>query len=316
MISIIIPTYNRAKLIPETLDSVLIQTYENWECIIVDDDSSDNTQKVVNGFMKKDSRFQYYQRPIDRSKGANACRNYGFEKSKGEYVQFFDSDDIMHPNHLKLKVEVLKSKKELHLCTCHTQNFHSSFEASNLGEVSKNVPTGNIYEDYILGKCSILMITPIWRRSVLEKKTLFDEDLMQSQDMELYSRILLKHENIEILPEILIYVRRNNDSISTLKGKMNIHLDSYLEVKRRVLQQSPENFKINEAIVKMVLGVFRYKLASKEYQECKKCLDFIRDYTTDTSIQFRYAFFRIRLFFHVFKFIGRGDTRFKFLLKL
>jgi glycosyltransferase involved in cell wall biosynthesis len=287
-----------------------MQTYKNWECCY--DGSSDNSFEVIDGFINRDARFQYYQRPFERLKGANGCRNYGFEKSRGEFIQFFDSDDIMHPHHLAMKVEVLKRTTEINLCTCHTQNFYNSFKTSNLGKISQNVQTGNLYEDYILGNCSILMITPMWRRSVLLNFDLFDETLNQSQDLELYSRILFDYHNIEILSEILIYVRRNNDSISTLNGKLNIHLDSYLEVKRRILKQSPENIKINKAITKMILGVFRYKLASKEYQECRKCLDFIREYNTNTSIEWQCAFCRIRFFFYVFKTTGRGDTRFKF----
>src|SRR6187431_937929 len=95
VISIIIPTYNRANLIGETLDSILAQTYQNWECIIVDDGSDDNTEEVVNSYVKKDSRFQYHQRPHDRPRGGNAARNYGFELSKGEFVNWFDDDDVM-----------------------------------------------------------------------------------------------------------------------------------------------------------------------------------------------------------------------------
>ena len=88
LVSIIIPTYNRAHLIGETLGSVLAQTYQNWECIVVDDGSTDNTEAVLATFTAKDSRFQYDQRPKDRLAGGNAARNYGFELSKGEYINW------------------------------------------------------------------------------------------------------------------------------------------------------------------------------------------------------------------------------------
>ena len=91
-ISIIIPTYNRAELLKGTLDSVMKQTYEQWECIIVDDGSSDNTKQVVENYINKDSRFKYYERPPSLNKGANACRNYGFKQSKGSFVKWFDSE--------------------------------------------------------------------------------------------------------------------------------------------------------------------------------------------------------------------------------
>ena len=73
LVSIIIPTYNRAHVIGETLDSVLLQTYCNWECIVVDDGSSDNTSEILDNYCKKDTRFQYYIRPTNRKKGAGSC---------------------------------------------------------------------------------------------------------------------------------------------------------------------------------------------------------------------------------------------------
>ena len=101
MVSIIIPTFNRAELIGETLDSILAQTYSDWECIIVDDGSTDNTHEIVTAYQKKDARFQFDHRPTDRLSGGNAARNYGFKISKGNFIQFFDSDDIMEPDHLE-----------------------------------------------------------------------------------------------------------------------------------------------------------------------------------------------------------------------
>lgn len=103
LVSIIIPTYNRAHLIGETLDSVLAQTYQNWECIVVDDGSTDGTDEVMAAYMAKDTRFQYHHRPKDRLPGGNAARNYGFEVSKGEYIQWFDSDDLMLPEFINEK---------------------------------------------------------------------------------------------------------------------------------------------------------------------------------------------------------------------
>lgn len=102
LVSIIIPTFNRVHYIPETLDSILNQTYNNWECIIIDDGSEDNTQEVIGKYVKKDSRFQFHNRPENKPKGANSCRNYGFELSKGELIKWFDSDDIMLPNHIEI----------------------------------------------------------------------------------------------------------------------------------------------------------------------------------------------------------------------
>jgi len=95
LVSIIIPTFNRAHLLGETLDSVITQTYSNWECIVVDDGSYDYTEELMDFYSRKNPRIIFVRRPDNRPKGANACRNYGFELSKGKYVNWFDSDNFM-----------------------------------------------------------------------------------------------------------------------------------------------------------------------------------------------------------------------------
>ena len=92
MISIIIPIFNRQHLIEETLNSIKAQTYTNWECIIVDDGSTDDTYNVTSNLIKGDNRFQLYNRPLDFAKGPSSCRNYAITKMTGNYIQFFDSD--------------------------------------------------------------------------------------------------------------------------------------------------------------------------------------------------------------------------------
>lgn len=108
LISIIIPTYNRAHYLRFTLQSIESQTYTNWECIVVDDGSTDDTEMLVQQFLK-DERFKFMKRPGTFSKGANSCRNYGLEHSKGEFIQWFDSDDVMLPQHLEILLNAITS---------------------------------------------------------------------------------------------------------------------------------------------------------------------------------------------------------------
>ena len=108
MVSIIIPTYNRAHLIADTLESILEQSYPNWECLIIDDGSTDATKILIQRYCDSDKRIQYHQRPSNKPKGANACRNYGLQKAKGAYIVFFDSDDLMTNNHLELKLKTIQ----------------------------------------------------------------------------------------------------------------------------------------------------------------------------------------------------------------
>jgi len=116
LISVIIPSYNRANLISETLDSILSQTYQNWECIVVDDGSTVETLKIVESYCSKDSRFKLLEREEQFPKGAPTCRNIGLMNAKGEFLIFLDSDDILFPHALIERVMFLLKHPELDFC--------------------------------------------------------------------------------------------------------------------------------------------------------------------------------------------------------
>ena len=153
LVSIIIPTFNRANLIVETLDSVLLQTYQHWECIIIDDGSTDNTEYIVGNYLKKDSRFRYYHRPKNRLKGGNAARNYGFELCKGEYVNWFDSDDVMDPDFIKFKILKFKKEKETDAVISKTAMFKDNI-ANIIGKENRTFLTDNTLQDFLKLKIS------------------------------------------------------------------------------------------------------------------------------------------------------------------
>tara|TARA_R110001583_G_scaffold14135_8_gene59543 strand:- start:3677 stop:4624 length:948 start_codon:yes stop_codon:yes gene_type:complete len=213
LVSIIIPTFNRAHLIGETLDSVFEQTYTNWECIIVDDGSTDNTRNVVNDYILKDSRFRYHYRPNDRPKGANTCRNYGFELSKGRYVNWFDDDDVMHSNKLTIQVTALENN-ECNFSVCQTLIFENSIK-NIIGLRSENIHSNNIFYDYLTQKISWLTQAPLWKKSFLQTiDYLFDEELQAAQEWEFHCRILCHSEKYQFINEPLIYIRQHAASIS------------------------------------------------------------------------------------------------------
>src|SRR5690554_3213021 len=99
LISIIVTCYNQASYIDETLNSVLNQTYQNWECIIVNDGSTDTTEEVVSKWLKKDNRFQYI---ASTNKGVSNARNVGIEKAMGTYILPLDGDDVFGTHYVEL----------------------------------------------------------------------------------------------------------------------------------------------------------------------------------------------------------------------
>lgn len=121
-ISVVIPTYNRAKTINKSIKSVLNQTYTNIEVIVVDDCSTDNTETIIKKI--KDKRVKYYK--LDCNKGACFARNYGIKKATGNYIAFQDSDDIFEKNKLEKQYEnIKKNKSDLNFCRIklHANNF-------------------------------------------------------------------------------------------------------------------------------------------------------------------------------------------------
>jgi len=190
MVSIIMATYNRAHFIEETLNSILSQSYDNWECLIIDDGSTDNTKEILQLYLHKDSRFKYHERTEKHKKGLSGCRNQGLESAKGDYIIFFDDDDIVHPQNLEVCVYEF-SNKDIYYC-CYGRNtfigdFHYNFNYSkeygyyymDISYVEKILK----YE-FLLNSCSVM-----WRKECFINNR-FVEKLMYAEDWELYSRIL------------------------------------------------------------------------------------------------------------------------------
>ena len=112
LISIITPTYNCANFIGETIDSVLAQTYSNWEMIIVDDCSTDNTEEIVNNYSNSDKRIKYYK--LDNNSGAAVSRTKAMELANGQYMAFLDSDDLWYPNKLEYQINYMKKNNYMY----------------------------------------------------------------------------------------------------------------------------------------------------------------------------------------------------------
>ena len=216
LVSIIIPTYNRAHLISETLDSILTQTYQNWECIIVDDGSTDKTNEVLSHYLK-DKRFQYHQRPSVKPKGANSCRNYGYELSKGEFVKLFDSDDLMKSNLLEFQLNSFIKTTDVSICKLEYYDFDNN---KSLGE--STIYSNNLIEDYFVGKVVFYISGPLWLRTFLEKqKVLFDEKISNLDDWDFNLRMLYSNPVINYTDESLIQYRVYENSLSREIDKLN-----------------------------------------------------------------------------------------------
>jgi glycosyltransferase involved in cell wall biosynthesis len=219
-VSVVIPVFNAAEFIGETIHSLKRQTYENWECFIVDDGSNDDTVQIVSGLCENDSRIKLKNRPSYLLKGANSCRNYGLELATGEFVQWFDADDLMHPEMLKKRYEVLQGN-DFDFVISKGAKFKD--EIRNIVGYWDQLHSDDPLVDQAIGKIDFQTNAGMFRRDFLNRyNLLWNEKLSRKQDYEFFSRTLSESVNFQILDEVLFYYRLHSKSMSVLDSKNSI----------------------------------------------------------------------------------------------
>lgn len=219
MVSIVMPTYNRAHLIEKSIQSVLQQTYTNFELLIVDDGSIDNTEKVVQRCL--DPRIRYIK--CSKNMGANVVRNIGIKAAKCEYIAFQDSDDEWLPNKLE-KQMILMEKSDEKLGVVYTGFWR--FEGDDKSYTPSTRVThveGNISQE-ILKENFVSTQTILVKKKCLEDVGLFDEKLPRLQDWELIIRLSKKYE-FQYVKEGLVNVYHTENSITSTGN--NVLYDAY-----------------------------------------------------------------------------------------
>jgi glycosyltransferase involved in cell wall biosynthesis len=267
-ISIIIPLYNRAKLIGATLDSVKAQTFERWECIVVDDGSTDKSQEVVKSYCQEDARFQLRSRPPERPKGANTCRNYGLELARGDFICFLDSDDLFCPDKLEFQLQVLNSSNESAVASItQAVNFVGAGEEIGLWKAFEDM--GKWPTDVVLKNLSWSPAAPLWRKSCLNERP-FSEGLAAGQDYEFHVKQAMSYSREQFIfhDKISVKVRTDNPSIGRSKG-INKHLgylNSRLNIvhfmlKRKITNKTIQQYLLTYAEEKLTFLFLKSKIS-------------------------------------------------------
>mgnify|MGYP000909707201 CR=1 FL=1 len=189
-VSIIMPSYNKAAMIGQTIESVLAQSYTNWELIAVDDASTDGTEKCIKAYCEKDGRIQLVLNK--NTKGANHCRNIGIEMSRGTYIIFLDADDLLATDCLMKRVKIMDSNHELNFAVFTMQVFNKSVgDNPHCWKPRKK----NALSDFLAHKLPWQTMQPIWKRDFVVKLGGFDVSFQRMQDVELHTRALLRSPN-------------------------------------------------------------------------------------------------------------------------
>ncbi len=261
LVSIIIPTFNRELLLGETLNSVRKQTYPNWECIIVDDGSTDGTLEVINTFIESDVRFKFFQRNRE-PKGAPTCRNIGLENAVGQYIIFLDSDDLLAFDCLENRIKMAIANPNHDFWVFRTGQFNST--------PGDSLSTWNILhkeiddlQRFILSDAPWHTMGPLWIKRILIEIGGFDESALCWQDWELHIRVLLKTKN---------YWKSNDD-----------YIDSYY---RNDKLNKWNTISKNQNNIEHIL--FRINL----FKEIYKKVTFL-DHRKEIRITFSILFFRV-----------------------
>ena len=212
IVSIIMATFNRAHLITETLESIRYQSFEDWECLIIDDGSSDETEILVRTFLDLDQRFKYFRRGSDHLKGLPGCRNDGLDRAKGEFVIFFDDDDIVHPRNLEFCVYELDNTG-FNFCRYEREVFTGSFfRPFDLKPgYRKEVLGKEQLEKIVVGEIPFNSCQVMWRKDCFEKIR-FNETLMYAEEWECYLRILAKGITGVNIKKVLFFGRKHAQS--------------------------------------------------------------------------------------------------------
>jgi len=185
-VTVIIPTYNRESVLAFTIDSILAQSYQNWECIIVDDNSTDNTPGIAIHYSQKDDRIIFFRR--DREPGnANTCRNIGLTKSTGEFVIFLDSDDLLKPDCLERRVHIATTNPGHEFWVFRVWRKENEKEIMDSRFLSRD---SDMLNKFLEMKLPWLVTSPLWRREFISSIGGFEERLDRLQDVELHIRAL------------------------------------------------------------------------------------------------------------------------------
>ena len=210
LVSIIIPVYNAASYLEETINSIQEQTYSNWEAIFIDDCSSDNSYNLIKKYQKEDKRIKLIKNKTNS--GAAVSRYNGIDHAEGDYLCFLDADDKWHPKKLEKQINFMQ---ELN-CEFSFTGYQFANEKCNPNGKIVSVPDKINYQQ-ALKNTTIWTSTVMFDMGKLTKDDIYMPNIKRGQDTATWWKVLKKIEYAYGLNEVLSYYRRTNNSLSANK---------------------------------------------------------------------------------------------------
>ncbi|HWS87111.1 MAG TPA: glycosyltransferase family 2 protein [Pyrinomonadaceae bacterium] len=287
LVSVIVPTYNYGRLIGHSLESLRAQTYTDWECVVVDDGSTDDTAEVVARYAASDARIRYVRQENRRQA---AARNNGMRHSRGDYFQFLDADDLVEPRKFERQVEYLEAHPEIDVVYGDARYFSDDeMRERHLmpnGRDEERAPTvsgsGEAVVAALVRKDPIPINTALVRRSVVERVGDFDERLSPVEDWEFWIRCaaLGARFHYEVFDETYALVRCHPASASRSSGRRL--LGAILLMRRKIMGMplSAEVLRVNRELAaeeEGLLGVEEVMEGERASGAFRLCRAAVRD---------------------------------------
>ena len=296
LFSVIIPTYNRANMIGKAIDSVLAQTYTNWELIIVDDGSTDNTKDVVQSY--NDSRIKYF---YQENKGRSVARNYGIELSKGDYISFLDDDDYYLENFLEEFFLVI-SKKRYPIGIFMCDQFERTFSGEIIDMLKKNKYFDNPVK-FVLKYANNFQ--PICTSRQILQKEKFDDRFELGEDFHLLMRIVLQYPFVYLPKSLCVY--NNHEDMTMNKELNNLLFINYPYNRLDTLNDILLNYKkalIKNNVLKDMLDRYNkiayfYASRSLRKKKIKYALNVMKDMKWGGTI-YKVIYYKLSVFIRAF----------------
>jgi glycosyltransferase involved in cell wall biosynthesis len=279
LVSVVIPAYNRAKVLYFSLDSVVSQTYKNLEIIVVDDASNDDTAGIVAMYIKKDSRVRYVKH--ENNKGGSAARNTGIECSNGEFIAFLDSDDAWYPKKIETQLRIFTENPSLEIIFSSSDETKYPSNTLIRRRIIKNsTPLKDLYKENIFGTTSSV----ICRATLLREIGGFDTSLKSAQDWDVYLRAVKSNNYFSVEtpllnhtePEFNDKVRISSNRSSLISGLITIlsKVTALIKIQNDIpLNKSDKNrilCRLNYKIAKIYFEINEILLAKKYLKEAQK----------------------------------------------
>lgn len=210
--SIITPVYNSEKYLKNTIENVINQTYKNLEMILVDDCSTDNSEKIIKEFCKKDPRIKYIK--LKENSGAAVARNTALENSTGRFIAYLDADDLWKENKLEKQVEFMLKNNYAFTCTSYEKIDENGESKNKIIKMPKQINYNYFLRNTIIQTVGVMVDTKITGKEVLVMP-----NIRRRQDAATWCQLLKNNYDCYGMEDVLSYYRVVSNSLSSNKFK-------------------------------------------------------------------------------------------------